>query len=149
MRMRALVLVTPCLAAIVLLAVSGASVFVIGRPLLWPPHEVTLTEAIVLRDQAEMARQILNGADPNGRYEVVDVVRPGERYRLTPLEAAATTRELYMIEIVMAYGGVVDESNAQTLHCLARAMESDDIASYVAAIVPVSGSCEQVALPYR
>ena len=106
------------------------------------------SEAIVRRDQAEMARQILAGVDPNARYDVVDTVRAGEHYQLTPLEAAITTRELYMVELVVGYGGVVDRNNAPALACLAHAMHADEIEKYLTRIAPLQ-SCDAVPLPLR
>lgn len=144
-----LTIVAPCLAAALGLAAVGVTELVTGRPLLWPPRDATLSEAIVLRDPAEMARLITNGADPNARYDVVGVIRPRHRYRLTPLEAAVATRERYMVELVVGYGGVVDEGNAPTLHCLARAVEADEVVAYVAGIGQAVETCERVALPYR
>jgi hypothetical protein len=148
-RGRLLATILPCLAIILALAASGAWMLVAGRPLLWAPIDTTLSEAVALRDQGEMVRQILNGADPNARYDVVDVIRLGQRDRLTPLEAAVSTRERYMVEVVVGYGGRVDETNARTLYCLARELDADETATYLASIVPVAGPCDGVALPYR
>src|SRR5688572_24839644 len=135
MNRRLLAAVLPCLVVILTFAASGASMLVTGRPLLWPPPDVTLSEAVALRDQGEMVRQILNGADPNARYDVADVIRPGQRDGLTPLEAAVSTRERYMVEVVVGYGGRVDETNARTLYCLAREIGADETATYLTSIV--------------
>ena len=142
-------IVAPCLAVVLGLAAFGATALVTGRSLLWPPRDATLSEAIVLRDQAEMARLITNGADPNARYDVVDVIRPRQRDQLTPLEAAVVTRERYLVELVVGYGGVIDAGNAPTLRCLARAIDADEIVAYLAGIGQAVDACDRIALPYR
>jgi hypothetical protein len=62
----------PGAAVAVLFGVSGAVGLVAGRPLVWAHAELTLSEAVALRDQGEVVRQIMEGADPNGRYRVRD-----------------------------------------------------------------------------
>ena len=129
-------------------AVSGAAALFRGRPLIWPPTEVTLSEAVALRDQGEVVRQIMTGIDPNNRYVVRRVFRDNEEVALTPLEAAVVTRELYMVDLVVDYGASVNERNAATLQCLAIGVGMETIRRYLADLAG-EADCDGIELPWR
>jgi hypothetical protein len=120
----------PALVA-VMFGASGAAALIAGRPLIWPPEEITLAEAVGLRDQGEVVRQIMLGSDPNRRYQVRDVFRDDEQLELTPLEAAVITREVYMVDLVVDYGASIGDGNAAVLQCLARALGADEVRTFV------------------
>src|SRR5262245_37735395 len=134
--------------AIVALAVSGATALVHGQPLLWPAQKVTLTEAVGMRDTAEVVRQIALGADPNARYDTWDVLKRYQHVLVTPLEAAVATRELYMFDLLLAHGGSVTTENARTLHCFATQEHATAIAESLTKRFAPPDSCEGVALPW-
>jgi hypothetical protein len=138
----------PAVLVAVLFGVSGAAALVVGRPLLWAPSDLTLAEAVGLRDQGEAVRLIMLGADPNRRYDVRDVFREDEHVVLTPLEAAVITREDYMLDLVLDYGARIDDRNSSTLQCLARAVGADAIR---ASVVELSREvdCAGVELPWN
>jgi hypothetical protein len=147
-RAAALGVALPGVVVTALFAISGAAALVTGKPLIWPQTELTLAEAVGLRDQGEAVRLMMLGADPNARYDVRDVFRDDELVALTPLEAAVITREDYMLELMIAYGARIDERNAGTLQCLAKAVGAEAIAS---SVIERSRefSCEGVALPWK
>lgn len=137
----------PALVAI-LFALSGVSALLAGRPLVWPPQELTLAEAVGLRDQGEVVRLIANGADPNARYAVHNVFREDEHIAMTAFEAAVVTREVYMMMLVENYGGIVDARNGAVLQCLAQALDADDVRQFVVERtreIP----CDGVPLPWQ
>jgi hypothetical protein len=121
----------PAVLVAMLFGVSGAAALVVGRPLLWAPSDLTLAEAVGLRDQGEAVRLIMLGANPNRSYDMRDVFRDDEHIMLTPLEAAVITREDYMLELVLAYGARIDDANAATLQCLAQAVAAETIKTYI------------------
>lgn len=114
-------------------AISGARLFIDGRSLLWAPAAVTLSEAVATADLGETMRLLSEGADPNARYPVADAGGSGEPAMLTPLEAAVITRERYMLDVVLDYGGRIDEGNAPALQCLAVAVGAPELAAAMAA----------------
>ena len=140
--------VIPPVLVTVLFGVSGAAALITGRPLIWPPATMTLSEAVALRDRGEMARQIMLGADPNRRYPTRDVFREDEHVQLTPLEAAVITRESYMVGLVLEYGALVNEDNAPVLQCLARNVHAEALWQLFAARHG-QVDCEHVSLPWN
>jgi hypothetical protein len=132
-----------------LFAVSGAATFVHGRPLIWAPRSVTLSEAVGMRDLGESMRQLALGADPNERYDLVGVFRDDEHVLLTPLEAAVLTREVYMVTVVVDYGARIDERNAPLLQCLARAVDAPEIVAYIVERSDRVETCDDVVLPWQ
>ena len=118
--------------------------------MIWAPREVTLSEAVALRDRGESLWQLLLGADPNKSYEVANYLREGERVRLTPLEAAVITREVDVVDTLVDWGAIIDESNRPTLTCLARAVNAQPqlVERLVVGSRPPE-SCETVVLPWQ
>jgi hypothetical protein len=147
-RLTAALVAMPGIIVAVVFGVSGAARLISGRPLIWPPTDVTLSEAVALRDQGEVVRQIMMGSDPNKRYIVRSVFRDDEEVALTPLEAAVITREPYIVDLVVDYGASVNGRNAATLQCLAVGVRQETIRRY---LVDLSGEadCEGVELPWR
>ena len=147
-RVMALAVALPGVLVAALFGVSGATALVTGKPLLWPPTELTLSEAVGLRDQGEAVRLVMLGADPNRRYDVREVFRDDEHILLTPLEAAVITREDYMLDLVLDHGARIDQRNAATLQCLAKAVGAEAITSR---IIERSGEvdCAGVELPWK
>lgn len=133
----------------VLFGISGGAALGAGKPLIWAPVETTLSQATALRDQGEVIRLIMLGTDPNRRYLVDSVFRPGETVMLTPLEAAVITRELHMVELVADYGGAVGDNNAAVLQCLAAGVRADAVHDYLVRAAGGARSCEGVDLPWQ
>jgi hypothetical protein len=141
------VAVPPAMVA-ALFALSGLAALVAGRPLIWPQTDLTLAEAVGLRDQGEVVRLIASGADPNRRYAVRNVFRDDETLAMSPLEAAVITREVYMMELVEDYGGIIDARNAAVLQCLAHALDVEDVRQFIierSREIP----CDGVPLPWK
>jgi hypothetical protein len=67
---------------------------------------------------------------------------------LTPLEAAVITREDYMADLLVDYGARVDDANAPTLQCLAKAVGAEAITAYVRTLSK-EADCGGVALPWK
>ena len=144
---RLLAVSVPGLLVAVLFALSAIVDAVSGQPLVWPAWQISLSQAVIMSDQAEVIRQLEAGVDPNGRYEVGEVLRPGERYLITPLEAAVLTREVVLIELVVRRGAIIDERNDQTLQCFARSSGSQAILEYLIARGGKVAPCDGVTLP--
>ena len=142
-------LALPGIAVALVFGISGAASLLTGSPLVWPPPDVTLAEAVALRDRGEIVRQMMAGADPNRRYPTHDVFREGEEVALTPLEAAVITREPAMVSLVLGYGGVVTDQNTVTLQCLADDVGAPEIRRQLAEMSRDGVDCAGVTLPWR
>ena len=142
-------LALPGIVVALVFGISGAASLLTDGPLVWPPPEVTLSEAVALRDRGEVVRQMMSGADPNRRYPTRDVFREGEEVALTPLEAAVITRDSAMVSQVVGYGGVVTDQNTVTLQCLADEVGAPAIRSQLAEMTRNDVDCAGVTLPWR
>ena len=139
----------PAIVVAVIFGLSGAATLIAGRPLIWPPADLTLSEAVGLRDQGEIVRQIMLGVDPNRRYAVRGVFRENETVTLTPLEAAVITRETYMVDVMRRYGAVLDQRNAATLQCLAAAMRAESMKAHLVEMSNAAADCSDINLPWH
>jgi hypothetical protein len=144
----ALALALPPTIGVIVCAASGVAALVRGQPLLWPAHSMSLTEAVAMRDTAEIVRQIALGADPNRRYDAWDVLKRGQHVTLTPLEAAIATRESYVFDLLVANGANVTPEIARTLNCFASAEHAADIATQLSKQFGPAESCAGVQLPW-
>lgn len=118
-------------------AVCGAAVFG-ATPAFWQGGPLTLAEAAALRDQAEVARQVEAGEDPNREYEL----RPGVLAinRATPLEAAVVARRAEMINLLMHEGAAPDATEWRRLHCAAVETGAADVVRAIDALRPAGAS---------
>ena len=132
----------------IVFGLSGAAALTTGRPLVWPPTELTLSEAVALRDRGEVIRQIMLGVDPNRRYQTHDVFRELEDVALTPLEAAVITRESSLVSLLLESGASINDGNATTLQCLANDVREESLRRYIVSVSKES-DCRDVPLPWR
>ena len=86
---------------------------------MWPHEDVNLAEAAGVREEAEVARLIERGQDPNASYPV----RPGLLFErpanLTPLEAAVINDDPAIVALLFANGAAVDGQTWVALRCFA------------------------------
>ena len=113
-----------------------------STPAFWQGGPLTLAEAAALRDQAEVARLIEAGADPNAEYPL----RPNvlSISRATPLEAAVAARRPEIVTLLRLEGATVDEPGWHRLHCLAVEIGEGDVIEAVDTYRPATagpGSC--------
>ena len=141
-------LALPPVVVLAIFAASGATALVTGQPLVWPAQDVTLTEAIAMHDSSEFVRQIAIGANANLRYDTWDVLKQGRHVRVTALEAAVATRELYLFDLVIAYGASLTADNAPTLHCFAVQEHAAEIVAELGKRFAPPGSCAGIELPW-
>jgi hypothetical protein len=88
---------------------------------LWPPDEVTLSEAIATRNNAEALRLISAGADPNRPSHVRDgLLTNGYEVTVTPVEAAVGAQRADSLRMLLANGASVDGRELRVLRCYER-----------------------------
>ncbi len=135
-------------------AVLGLSIAVLlvgglfGWNPLWPTADMTVSEAIVLTDRATALYLIEHGRDPNRRYHVREGFLRETPAELTPLEAAVSTRETYMVEFLLDRGAVVNETNRRVLVCCAREHDAPAVAAVLAGGDPQAIDCRGVPFPW-
>jgi hypothetical protein len=115
---------------------------------MWPHQAFNLAEAAGVRDEAEVARLIERGDDPNARY----AVRPGlfadRPMGLTPLEAAVENDDADMIRRLLTSGAAMDAALWTYLRCIA---EGDDAPATLELYRPADAAlrCDGVTRPGR
>jgi hypothetical protein len=138
----------PGLAAVAVSAVVVVSAATGGTPPFWRGGPLTLSEAAALRDQGEVTRLILSGADPNAVY----AMRPGvlAASSLTPLEAAVGARRAEIVELLMVRGASVDAPVWRRLHCFALGTGDMRLVSMLDRYKPggAVASCEGISTPF-
>lgn len=91
----------------------------VGRSPIWPDHRLTLSEAVVAGADADIVRLLGDGTDPNAAYDVRPGLLADRTVRVTPLEAAALSREAGAMERLLGIGALIDSSMWNRLRCLA------------------------------
>jgi hypothetical protein len=129
-------------------AVSGVAAFATGQPLIWPAHDLTLSEAIGSRDAGEAIRLMEDGASPDIRYPTYDIFKQGQHIPLTPLEAAIATRRADLFNLLLTYGARIDAQSARPLTCFARQEGADTIAATLQERFGPQDACDGITLPW-
>lgn len=117
------------------------------RP-LWPDQNHNLAEAASLRDRPGMRLRLMAGDNPNAEYDIRAGLIRSIPVRLTPLEAAITTREDYVFEFLVEHGARPDGASRARLICFAREMSADAISARLAE-PGVEYDCANVPVPWR
>lgn len=115
----ALVAVPPVLLAIAWLAVPVVTGLTSRHP-IWNLVPRNLPEAVAFRDAGAVARRIDAGEDPNRPAEVRARVILPESATLTPLEAAAASRQAEMILLLLDLGASLDAGVWQRAWCISN-----------------------------
>jgi hypothetical protein len=112
-----------------------------GRHPFWDEPPVTVCEAAIMRDAAEVLRLLRVGADPNARCQVrPGLLGPQER-SASPLEAAIRARQTSVVEILLAEGARPDP---QAL-ALAQCLEAEEAVELRALLSPFASSGAPIA----
>jgi hypothetical protein len=136
------IIAAPCLA----LAAASVSWMVGGG--LWPPDEVTLSEAVATRNNAEALRLIEYGADPNRPSHVRDgLLTSGYDVNVTPVEAAVGAQRADALRMLLANGVLIDEPELQVLRCLERTRRDSGVREILDARSKRETTCDGVHSP--
>jgi hypothetical protein len=101
---------------------------------LWPPDEVTLSEAMATRNNAEAVRLIEGGADPNQPSDVRDgLLTNGYAVTIKPIEAAVGAQRADAVRTLLANGAAVDQEELRVLRCLEKARPDAGVRELLAA----------------
>jgi hypothetical protein len=122
-----------------------------GYRALAAPADLTMSEAAVLRDEAELLRQIGHGASPDIEYMIRRGMLSEQDYILTPLEAAIAARHAEVVQLLVDNGTKLTDANLPRLVCLARFNETPDIAAFLQVHLPPGAAavdCTGIRLPW-
>ena len=115
----AFVAVPPILVTIAWLAVLAIGGLT-GRHPIWNLQPDNLAEAVAFRDAGAVIRRIDAGEDPDRPAEVrANVILP-EAATLTPIEAAAASRQAEMILLLLDLGASLDANVWQRAWCISN-----------------------------
>jgi hypothetical protein len=115
---------------------------------LWPPDEVTLSEAVATRNNAEALRLISLGADPNRPSHVRDgLLTNGYDVVVTPIEAAVGAQRADSLRMLLANGASVDEGELRVLRCYERTRPDAGVREVLEAHAPATLECAGIRLP--
>jgi hypothetical protein len=85
---------------------------------LWPPDEVTLSEAIATRNTAEALRLIQLGASPDAPSRVrAGLLTADYDVTITPVEAAVGAQRADALRMLLANGANIDARELRVLRC--------------------------------
>jgi hypothetical protein len=90
-----------------------------GEYPMWPYEAVNLAEAAGVREEAEVARLIERGQDPNASYPVRAGLLFERPAKLTPLEAAVINDDPAIVALLFAHGAAIDGPTWVALRCFA------------------------------
>lgn len=140
------VIAAPCLALASISAwwIAGS----VAGDGLWPPDEVTLPEAVATRNNAEAARLIEQGADPNRPGRVRDgMLTNGYGVTVKPLEAAVAAQRADSLRTLLAYGASLDQEELRVLRCLEQTRRDSGIREILDARSSGGADCNGIRAP--
>jgi hypothetical protein len=117
---------------------------------LWPPDDVTLSEAVATRNNAEAVRLIENGANPNQPTRVRDgLLTSGYAVTIKPIEAAVGARRADSVRALLANGAAVDQEELRVLRCLEQTYHDAGVRELLAAQSTSDVECNGVRSPLQ
>jgi hypothetical protein len=115
---------------------------------LWPPDEVTLSEAVATRNNAEAVRLIGSGANPNQPSEVRDgLLTNGYAVTIKPIEAAVAAQRADSVRTLLAHGAAVDVEEVRVLRCLEETRRDAGVRELLAAPSTSATDCNGLRSP--
>jgi hypothetical protein len=115
---------------------------------LWPPDNVTLSEAVATRNNGEAVRLMDMGADPNrpGRVRV-GLLTNGYAVTIKPIEAAVGAQRADSVRMLLANGVLVDHAERRMLLCLEQTRRDSGVRELLATESEDHLECEGVRSP--
>ena len=115
---------------------------------LWPPDDVTLSEAAATRNNAEAVRLIDSGADPNEPSRVrAGLLTSGYAVTIKPIEAAVGAQRADSLQTLLANGAAADQEELRVLRCLEQTRHDSGVRELLAAHSTADIDCSGVRSP--
>jgi hypothetical protein len=126
-----LALVVPLLVPMGLAAyVAGG--WVSGQSPFWTAPDLSLSEAVIVRDAAESLRLIRAGRDPSRAWPVrADLSETGHDDVMTPLAAAVAVRRVEIVHLLLEHGAALSTAERLALIDRAQRVGGVDVADYL------------------
>lgn len=137
---RYVVALPPACVALAWLAMLGIAA-ITGRHPIWGQQPQNLVEAAALQDGAAVIRFVEQRQDVNLPAAVRAGVMSRSAQSLTPIEAAAATREAEMVQLILDLGATPDAVVWQRAFCIS---DADGVRERLAAHRP-SGAVDECA----
>jgi ankyrin repeat protein len=106
------------------IVIAGAAAWLVMVVLRVPPAiagvDVTLAEAAMLADHADVVRLVRAGADPNAPARVRAGTLDFSEHVMTPLEAAARSRQSGIVQLLLDSGARMTATSYPRLWCSAN-----------------------------
>ena len=115
---------------------------------LWPPDNVTLSEAVATRNNAEALRLMEQGADPNRPGRVRDgLLTNGYAVTIKPIEAAVGAQRADSVRMLLANGVLVDDDERRMLLCLEQTRRDSGVRELLVAESDDQVNCDGLRSP--
>jgi hypothetical protein len=115
---------------------------------LWPPDDVTLSEAVATRNNAEAVRLIESGANPDQPSPVRDgLLTSGYTVTIKPVEAAVGAQRADSLRTLLANGAAVDQEELKVLRCLEQTRHDSGVRELLGAQSMSDVDCSGVRSP--
>jgi hypothetical protein len=103
-----------------------------GQLPFWTTPDLTLSEAVIVRDAAESLRLIRAGHDPSRAWPVrADLSETGHDDVMTPLEAAVAIRRVEIVHLLLEHGAALPPAERSALIERAQHVGGVDVAEYL------------------
>jgi hypothetical protein len=106
------------------LVIAGAALWMAMWLVSVPPanagDDLTLAEAAMLADHADVVRLIHQGADPNAPARIRAGTLDFSEHTMTPLEAATRSRQSGIMQLLIDSGATITATNYPPLWCSAN-----------------------------
>jgi hypothetical protein len=115
---------------------------------LWPPDNVTLSEALATRNNAEALRLMGQGDDPNRPARVRDgLLTNGYAVTIKPIEAAVGAQRADSVRMLLTNGVLVDDAERRMLLCLEQTRRDPGVRELLVAESDDQLNCDGVRSP--
>jgi hypothetical protein len=119
----------------------------LGLPFAAAGSGITLSEAAMLADHADVVRMMSQGADPNAPARVRSGLLDFSEHVMSPLEAATRSRQSGIMRLLIDSGAGITATNYQDLWCSAnRVPNNQDVIVFLDAHRPAglapNGPCQ-------
>ena len=111
---------------------------------LWPADEVTVPEAVAIRNIAEAVRLIQIGESPYEKRRVREGMLPGsEDPDVSGVEAAIIAANPDLLQVLIEESGVVRADDLAPLRCTMKVRQNPAIDRVLAMYIPTAPACPE------
>jgi hypothetical protein len=132
----------PVMVLLVLEAFALTATGITGDNPRVPDVTLNLTEAVAVRDQAEMMRLIERGDDPNRREPVREGLLEDDTVNAMPIEAAVSLRQPELVSLLYQNGAALGAEDWRRLTCYAKREELASVLKVLTEHMPAGAAMD-------